>query len=232
MQEHGERGKPVELRVYSPREAVQEIFSTLLRNIPEKLVVPRNKFDNLPVPIVEFNKDFGEIATLICKGVYFKDPVFPVGPVIVALGEISDPAQLSERGDTLIFVKPDRYPPEGEVARSYLTENLRPIVLDGVLMSRGRVFELERSRILGLRIGLVRDERCKYTAGGDLISVGGYISVDKMQENDTWPLDPRSWPEEIAEMGEITDSFIIRAAQKISKEIGIEVKALPPNPAQ
>jgi hypothetical protein len=59
--------------VYSPQEAIDKISSILFTGIPTKSYFQENTFRDLPVPIVEGNQDFGETATLICRGIYFEN---------------------------------------------------------------------------------------------------------------------------------------------------------------
>ncbi len=207
--------REIETRVYSPQEAIDKIFLILNIGIPAKSFCRKNAFRNLPIPIVDGNQNFGETATLICRGIYFRNN--KRSPAIIALGEINDPVQLSEKGDTLIFVRPDRYPPEEKTSDEYLIKNLTPVAYEHDPRHLHSNLEFERLKTLGLIIG-----RGRYNRFADFVS-GGFVSVDKIPENNTWPHDKKTWSRRITEKGEITDGFILTLAQEIGKEIGIEV---------
>jgi hypothetical protein len=117
-------------------------------------------------------------------------------------------------------VRPDKYPPEEKTTDDYLIKNLTPVAYEHDPRHLHSNLEFERLKILGLIIS-----RGRYNRFADFVS-GGFISVDKTPENYTWPQPKKEWPERIVGMGEITDGFILKIAQEVGKEIGIEVKYL------
>jgi len=129
------RGKPVELRVYSPREAVKEIYTKLAANrVWVATLQPQwTSFDSVDCTIAHGTGATGHSASLDCVGIarYGTN-----GTDIIAYGLIQDPHLVSNKGDTLVFAMIGETPkiPErkdflkkiiGSVAFDYETPDLR-----------------------------------------------------------------------------------------------------------
>ncbi len=201
-----------EATIYPPQEVPNEVFCTLCT---QNFRPYRETFGEVALNIAEGSMGDGHYAFLTCMGVYLLND--EQKPVIIALGEIDDPHQLTERGDTCIFVMPETMPGEKDL-KDYISNALSCVATD----YEGDLYEdleVEVERSLGLIIGHGKFK-------GTSITKGGFISVDKRSKNFMYPPEEKSWPQRVAELGEITDGFILRLAQEIGKEIGVDV--IPP----
>jgi hypothetical protein len=195
-----------ESTIYSPQESLQKIFRVLTRDFKYH----SGWFKDLTLEIAAGTMGDGHYAFLTCEGVYFLNK--EQKPVIIALGEINDPHQLTERGDTFLFVMPGTIPEK--TLEKYISNSLNYVATDcDICLYEDLGVKIERS--LGLIIGHGEFE-------GTPIAKGGFISVDRRVDLMYAP-EEKSWPQRVGEFGEITDGFILKLAQEISKEIGIEV---------
>lgn len=218
MRKTKEAGKT---EVYSPEEGLKGIYWALIKSIPAKIRVSSHKrggdFSSFNLEIFRSEDVKHESARLVCEGIYFENNEGK--PIIIAYGEIEDPFQLSEKGNTLLFVKPQI--PFNEKVDGfiyYIHDHLLPVAYESEpqLIDHNRFERIRNSGLIISRGRYFKDE---------LSSQGGYIAVDKVPENSQWPQIPKTWAEQMIEQKEIDSDFIYWNARLICNEIGLEVSS-------
>ncbi len=193
-----ENGKSAEPKVFSPQEAVKQIYIGLGASEiwVDNLNSEWTPFGEIKCTIAHGTVGDGHLASLEFKGVarFFKRST-----EVIAHGVIDDPHDVSNRGDTVVFAK------TGEIPKASEREDFLKRIISYV------AFNYESPELfLGAEINLggIRFGHGSFGQGAAI--KGGFVSVDRRR----WPagMDPT---DRIGRSIEITQTLINNLLEEI-----------------